>query len=347
MDPGLSAGRSRRLALLAAAVTLLPGCYYGHLARGQVDLLSRRVPIAEVLADPATDAALRSKLERALDARAFATRALGLPDNASYTSYADLGRPYAVWNVFAAPEFALEPHEWCYPFLGCLAYRGFYDRARADAAAAELREQGLDVHVAGIAAYSTLGWFDDPLLNTMAGEADAVAGTIFHELAHQVHFVDGDTAFNESFATFVEQEGLRRYLKDAPELVEQAARRQRWHADFVALMLGARARLEAVYAGPGSDADKRERKRAEFERLRADYAALRRAWRGEDDAATLAEANNALLLPFGLYHQWVPAFGRLFERQGGDWAAFYRAVGELAELDEPERVKRLEALTQP
>ena len=258
MDAGLT-----RLSLLAAAVALLPGCYYGHLARGQLDLLSKRVPIAEVLADPATDAALRRKLERALDARAFASRELGLPDNASYTSYADLGRPYAVWNVFAAPELALEPHEWCYPFLGCLAYRGFYDRARAEAAAAELKEQGLDVYVAGIPAYSTLGWFDDPLLNTMNGEEDALAGTIFHELAHQVHFVDGDTAFNESFATFVEQEGLRRYLKDAPELAAAAARRERWQEDFVALMLGARERLAAIYASEAPDADKRERKRAE------------------------------------------------------------------------------------
>ena len=341
MDAGLI-----RAAALAAAFTLLPGCYYGHLARGQFDLLSKRVPIAEVLADPATDAVLRRKLERALDARAFATRTLGLPDNASYTSYADLGRPYAVWNVFAAPELALEPHEWCYPFLGCLAYRGYYDRARAEAAAAELREQGLDVFVAGIPAYSTLGWFDDPLLNTMAGDEDAIAGTIFHELAHQVQFVDGDTAFNESFATFVEQEGLRRYLKDAPELAAQAARRQRWHAGFVALMLGARERLEQVYASDAPVADKRERKRAEFERLRADYTALRRAWRGDADTGTLENANNALLLPFGLYNTWVPAFERLFARERGDWRAFYRAVGDLAKLDEDERTARLEALAR-
>ncbi|MGH8481918.1 MAG: aminopeptidase, partial [Nevskiaceae bacterium] len=295
---------------------------------------------------PRTDAALRRKLERALDARAFATRELGLPDNASYTSYADLGRPYAVWNVFAAPELSLQPHEWCYPFLGCLAYRGFYDRGRADRAADALRARGLDVFVAGIPAYSTLGWFDDPLLSTMAGDDDAIAGSLFHELAHQVHFADGDTRFNESFATFVQQEGLRRYLKDAPELARQAARRQQWEADFVALMLAARERLEAVYASAAADAEKRERKRAEFERLRQEYAALRRAWRGEEEAdrGWIAGPNNAQLLPFGLYHAWVPAFARLFEQHGSDWPAFYRAVGELAELDPAERTRRLEPL---
>ena len=342
MDAGLIRG-----ALLAAAAALLPGCYYGHLVHGHLDLLSRRVPIAEVLADPATHPALRHKLERALDARAFASRELGLPDNGSYTTYADLGRPYAVWNVFATPELSLQPHDWCYPFLGCLAYRGYYDRGRADAAARELREAGLDVFVAGIPAYSTLGWFDDPLLSTMQGGEDAVAASIFHELAHQVHFVDGDTAFNESFATFVEQEGLRRYLKDAPELVQRASRRQRWEGDFVELMLAARERLAAVYASPAPDAEKRERKRAEFERLRQDYLALRRAWRGEDDAAGadwIAEPNNAQLLPFGLYHAHVPAFERLFERSGGDWKAFYRGVGELAKLDEEARRARLEQL---
>lgn len=342
MDAGL-----RRLAPLAAAAALLPGCYYGHLAQGQLDLLQRRVPIERILADPATDPQTRRKLERALDARAFATRELALPDNGSYKSYADLGRPYAVWNVFAAPELSLAPHEWCYPFLGCLAYRGYYDRARADAEAAKLRGQGLDVFVAGIAAYSTLGWFDDPLLSTVAGGEDAVAGTIFHELAHQVQFAGGDTAFNESFASFVEQEGLRRYLKQAPELAQQAARRLQWEADYRALMLGARARLEGVYASALPDAEKRGLKHAEFERLRQDYVALRRAWRGDTaDDGGLAEPNNAQLLPFGLYHAWVPAFARLFEQHGGDWKAFYRAVDELAKLDEDGRRQRLEALAR-
>jgi predicted aminopeptidase len=329
VDPGLIRG-----AALAAAVALLPGCYYGHLAGGQLELLSRRVPIARILADPAADPALKHKLERALDARAFASRELALPDNGSYTSYADLGRPYAVWNVFAAPELSLQAHEWCYLMVGCLAYRGYYERGRADAAAAELRGQGLDVFVAGIAAYSTLGWFDDPLLSTMGGGEDAIAGTLFHELAHQAHFADGDTAFNESYATFVEQQGLRRYLAGAPELAAAAAARWQRRDEFLAAVAQARARLEAVYAGTAPDEEKRRLKREELERLRQALG-----------LPPEAELNNARLLPYGLYHQWVPAFERLFEQQGGDWRAFHRAVGELARLDAEARRQRLAQLT--
>jgi predicted aminopeptidase len=341
VDAGLT-----RLALLAAATALLPGCYYGHLLKGQYELLSGREPIDQIVARPGTDPALRRRLERALDARRFASRELKLPDNGSYTTYADLGRSYAVWNVFAAPELSLEPHEWCYPFLGCLAYRGYYDPQRARDEADELREDGLDVMVSGIAAYSTLGWFDDPLLNTIGGTDDDLAGTIFHELAHQVEFAEGDTAFNESFASFVEQEGLKQYLKAAPELIGAARQRQQREGEFVALMLAARVRLEAVYAGAASDAAKREHKVAEFARLRSEYAALKQGWGGDTrfDGWMNGEPNNARLLPFGLYQAWVPAFEALFRRVGGDWKEFYREVGELADLDEDERQQRLEAL---
>lgn len=327
----MDAGLIRRLALAACAAPLLSGCYYGHLAWGQYELMSRREPIAELLARPGTDPALRRTLEAAQVARRFATRELGLPDNGSYTSYADLGRPYAVWNVFAAPELSLQAHEWCYPFLGCLAYRGYYDPARAQAVAQELAGQGLDVFVAGVKAYSTLGWFDDPLLNTVGDTEDAVAGTLFHELAHQVAFASGDTAFNESYASFVEQEGLRRYLAGAPALAEVALQRRERQAAFVARMLEARRRLEAIYAGPAPDAEKRRRKQVELERLRR-----------ETGLAPEAELNNARLLPYGLYQAWVPAFAALFREQGGDWQAFHARVRELAELDDAARQRRLE-----
>ena len=327
MDAGLA-----RAALLALAAVLLPGCYYGHLIGGQYDLLSRREPIERLVARPDTDPVLRARLERALAARRFAVAELGLPDNRSYTTYADLGRPYAVWNVFAAPELSLEAHEWCYLMVGCLAYRGYYDHARAEAEAGELRGEGLDAFVAGIPAYSTLGWFDDPVLNTMLGADDAdIAGSIFHELAHQVVFADGDTAFNESFATFVEQEGLRRYLRDAPELAQAAAARQQRESGRLALIASARARLEAVYASDAPDADKRERKRAELEQLRR-------------EAGLAVEPNNAFLLPFGLYHRWVSAFGALLGAQRGEWRLFYAEVRKLAELDAEERTRRLEGL---
>jgi predicted aminopeptidase len=341
----VDAGLARAL-LVATAAALLPGCYYGHLIGGQYDLLSRREPIDRLIARPDTDPALRRRLERALDARRFASRELKLPDNGSYTTYADLGRPYAVWNVFAAPELSLQGHEWCYPMLGCLVYRGYYDPRRAQSEADDLREEGFDVMVSGIAAYSTLGWFDDPLLNTIGGSDDDLAATIFHELAHQVEFADGDTAFNESFASFVEQEGLRQYLKAAPELVVAARERQRREDAFVALMLAARERLEALYAGSAPDDAKRAGKRAEFERLRREYEALRAGWGGDGrfDGWMTGELNNARLLPFGLYQAWVPAFAALFRQENGDWQRFYGRVKELAKLDEDERRMQLEAL---
>jgi predicted aminopeptidase len=334
---------SRALAAATAAV-LLTGCqvgYYAHLLRGQYELMSRRQPIEGVLRDPGTGAGLKQRLSRALEARRYATRELLLPENRSYTLYADLGRPYAVWNVYAAPELSLEPHEWCHVFTGCLAYRGYYSLERAREEAAHLGAQGLDVHVAGVPAYSTLGWFDDPVLNTIAGSEDELVATIFHELAHQRRFVAGDTAFNESFATFVEQEGMRRFLATAPELAAAAQRRQQRRARFVEVVLAARRRLEDVYAGEGSAGDKRARKAAELERLRAELSALDRATGGTGDAMPVP--NNAWLLPFGLYHAWVDAFAELFRTSGG-WERFYAAVDELAAMDPAQRRRRLEAL---
>ena len=344
MDAGLA-----RLALLAATAALLPGCYYGHLARGQYELLSKREPIADLVSNPATDPQLRRRLERAMAARRFASRELKLPDNGSYTSYVDVGRPYAVWNLFATPELSTRAHEWCYPFLGCLAYRGYYDPERALKEAEKMRAEGYDVYVAGIPAYSTLGWFDDPLLSTIGGSDDDLAGTIFHELAHQVEFTGGDTAFNESFASFVEEEGLRQYLKEAPELVAAARERQRRERAFARLMLGARARLDAIYTGDEPDARKRERKAAEFERMRREYQQFKAAWNtgGRYDGWMAGTPNNARLLPFGLYTQWVPAFEALFKQVKGDWPAFYREVEELADLDGDQRRQRLEALAPP
>lgn len=304
-------------------------------------MLSRREPIEGVLARADADRGLKAQLERALDARRFAVRELHLPDNGSYLQYADLGRPYALWNVFAAPEFSLAPKEWCYWLAGCFSYRGYYDPEAAQAAAAELRAAGLDVYVAGVPAYSTLGWFDDPVLNTVLATDDAIAGTIFHELAHQQEFVRDDTAFNESFASFVEEEGLRRYFAGEPALAAAAQRRRQREREFIALMLRTRAQLERLYASGLPPAEMRERKAAAFEALRA--------WDGEGNyAAWLAgELNNARLVPFGLYYEWVPAFAALFDRAGGDWVAFYREVARLAGLADEERRAALAALRGP
>lgn len=338
----------RRFALALAALGLA-GCqagYYSHLLRGQYELMSRREPIERVVARPGVDAQLKARLERALDARRFASEVLRLPDNGSYRQYADLKRPYALWNVFATPEFSLAPREWCYWLAGCFAYRGYYDLEAARAAAAALAEQGDDVHVAGVPAYSTLGWFDDPLLNTVLATEDGMAATLFHELAHQQVFVRGDTAFNESFATFVEEEGLRRYLAGLPALAASAQRRQRRAREFVALMLRARAELERLYASGLPASELRAPKADAFVQLRETYAAWKRSGDGDDayDGWMAGELNNAMLAPFGLYHEWVPSFAALFARAGGDWPAFYRAVEALAREKPDARRARLEAL---
>jgi predicted aminopeptidase len=339
---------------LLPLLVLLSGCsslgYYAQLAGGQWQLLRARQPVAQVLADPGQPVELRRRLQQAQDARAFASRQLALPDNRSYRLYADLGRPYVVWNLFATPEFSLAARTHCFPIAGCVAYRGYFDEQRARGAAALLRGEGLDTEVAGVPAYSTLGWFDDPLLAGMLAWNDQrLAGLIFHELAHQRLYRAGDTAFNESYARFVEEEGLRQWRR-ARGLPPPPAHLERQRDQFVALVMASRARLERLYARPLAATAMRAAKQAEFQRLRGEYAALRDGpWQGDGryDAWFARPLNNARLLPFGLYEQWVPAFAALFAEAGGDWPRFHAAVAELARHDAAERERRLAALQGP
>ena len=265
---------------------LLGGCstldYYAQMGRGHLQLLQQREPIDQVLADPARDAVLRQRLGLALQARRFASSQLGLPDNQSYRVYADIQRPVVLWNVFVTPEFSLAPELQCFPVAGCVAYRGYYDLSRARGAAALEQQAGMDSWIGGVEAYSTLGWFDDPILSSMLRRDDQqLAAVIFHELAHQQLYVSGDTAFNESFASFVEQEGLRQWLVSRAELSADplhACRRQQ----FSALVMQVRARLETVYASGLTPSEMRAAKQAEFARMRATYRQLRAA-RGPAD----------------------------------------------------------------
>ncbi|BCJ04339.1 aminopeptidase [Pseudomonas sp. AA27] len=339
-----------RLVPVALGV-LLSGCssvgYYGQLAEGQWQLLRARQPLDRVIEDPATSPVLRQRLSFAEKARAFASSQLKLPDNGSYRVYADLGRPYVVWNVFATPELSLQPVTHCFPIAGCVAYRGYYRQGAARGAAALMRQEGLDVYVGGVEAYSTLGWFDDPILSTMAGWGDErLATVIFHELAHQRFYVQDDTEFNESFASFVEQEGTRQWrAARGLAAIDEAGARQR--EQFTRLVLASRERLQAIYAGPLDEASKRAAKQAEFERLRREYREVRdRDWGGDRrfDAWIFAPLNNAKLLPFGLYDQWVPAFSQLFKDVGGDWLRFYQRVEELGRMPIDRRKAQLERL---
>ncbi|VVN95599.1 aminopeptidase [Pseudomonas fluorescens] len=332
---------------------LLNGCssvsYYSQLASGQWQLLRAREPVAEVIADPARDPTLRQHLMQSQEAREFASQHLHLPDNKSYRLYADIGRPFVVWNVFATTEFSLTPQNHCFPIAGCVAYRGYYSLGAARGEAALQRQQGMDVSIGGVEAYSTLGWFNDPIISSMMHWGDErLATLIFHELAHQRFYVQDDTEFNESFATFVEQEGTRQW-RAARGLPPDSGADVLQREQFIQLVLKTRTRLEQLYALPLSAERMRQRKAAEFERLRSEYRQLRDSeWAGATryDAWINAPMNNARLLPFGLYDQWVPAFAELFRQSGSDWPSFYAEVEKLGGLPLEQRKVALARLAR-
>ena len=326
--------------LLALAVTgLLAGCYVLEATRGQLDLNARRVPIERLLAAPETAPALRTRLELATRLRDFASRELGLPDNQSYRSYADVGRPFVVWNVFAAPEFGVDPRLWCFPVAGCVAYRGYFNERRAKDYALGLEAEGFDVAVTGVPAYSTLGHFADPVLNTMLRwDETELAALVFHELAHQLLYVPGDTAFNEAFASVVEAEGVRRWLEAAgrPEALAEYRARQARYREVAELASAARARLRTLYASGLAPAAMRTAKADEFARLRADYAARRATLAGYDWLFDDG-ANNARLLAVATYQDCVPALERQLAAVDGDLGRFYAAARALARLGRAAR----------
>lgn len=320
--------------------------YYSQSIAGQLQVLERRRPISTLLQDDATSAPLKAKLQRALEMRRFASEDLGLPDNGSYLSYADLERPYAIWNVFATPELSTELEQWCFPFAGCVQYRGYFSQSDAEAFAQSLRAKDYDSYVAGISAYSTLGWFDDPLLNTVINRSDArLAGLIFHELAHQQLYVKGDTAFNEGFATTVELEGVRRWLEregQGAKASEYLLSRKR-QRDFTALVIRTRDKLQRLYDSELDVATKRSRKQAIFEKMRDEYVLLKQDWGGYSGYDRWFEGaiNNAKLGAVSAYHDYVPLFQAQLARNGGDLPAFYAAVEQIAGAPKAERLARL------
>ena len=339
--------------VIVLSIAAAAGCssfgYYAQSIDGHFAMLRAARPIPEIVADPTTAETLRVRLQRAEEMRAFASRELGLPDNASYRSYADLQRPFVVWNVFAAPELSLELKQWCYPVVGCATYRGYFDRDLAESAASELRTEGYEVNVQGVPAYSTLGWFSDPLLNTFIGGTEGqVAGLIFHELAHQVAFVGGDTTFNESFATAVEREGVRRWLaangNDATRKA-YADFAQRRH-EFLNLLLQYRALLFQLYQSGESNEVKRDRKRRLFADLKHDYAQLKSIWGGFAgyDRFFAQDLSNAHLGSIGAYNDLVPAFDALLAQAAGDFPRFYDEVRLLAAMPKDQRDAALRGL---
>jgi predicted aminopeptidase len=351
-----AAGFIATLLLAGAAVCLGSGCsslgYYKQAAAGHLDLMNRARPVAEVIAEETTEAALRERLKLSQQMRDFAVAELALPDNDSYRRFADLERNAVVWNVVAAPELSRKLKTWCFPVVGCVGYRGYFDRAEADALAAQLKADGWEVSVYGVPAYSTLGWSNwvggDPLLNTFIRWPEGeLARLIFHELAHQLVYVDDDTTFNESFATAVERLGGARWLAAhaTPEAREAYAALDGRRQDFRALTARYRDKLVALYAGPGSDDQKRSAKASLMASLRSEYEALKRErWGGfAGYDGWFDRANNAAFGVQAAYNELVGDFERLFEASGSDFARFYDAVKALAALPKDQRRASLQS----
>lgn len=338
--------------LCVAGFVLAPaGCatlgYYGQSLNGHFSLMAKREPIDTLVEADDTAQSLRSKLTRAQQVRQYASEELGLPDNASYTSYVQLDRPYVVWNVIATPEFSLEPRQWCFIVVGCVNYRGYYNEQSAVAYAQKLRARGDDVMVAGATAYSTLGWFEDPVLSTMLDQPDHyLVAVIIHELAHQQVYIKNDSAFNEAFAMTVEQEGVQRWYLDngtARELQSYEASLRQEQA-FIELVLGTRDSLDTLYSKQMDGTAMRAQKAAIFAALREDYARNRSRLGDGYEKWFAQDLNNANLALVATYHARVEAFQELLRRNGGDLRAFYEQVEALGELPPAEREVRLNGL---
>ena len=337
--------RGRLIGILLFLLTI-SGCtqldYYAQSVRGQLDIWRREKPMQDVIDDTVSPQALRDKLALALKAREFASAELGLPQNQSYRRYADLRRPFVVWNVFAAPEFSTQPVQWCFVMAGCVNYRGYFSKADAEAFAAEAGAQGNDVHVGGVPAYSTLGWFADPVLNTIVNyPAVELARIIFHELSHQVVYVKDDSVFNESFAVAIEREGLRRWLAKYGSAQDRQVfeKKQGYRADFIALVQTYRERLAALYKQRIAADAMRASKQQLFDDMQRDYSKLKASWGGFSgyDRWFAQKPNNAMLASVSIYTQRVPAFEAMLREHGGDLPGFFMAVKALARLDKAAR----------
>lgn len=342
------------LALVAAALAgaCATPAYYAQAVGGQWELWRKARPIAEIRDDANAAPALKNTLATVERIRAFASSDLALPANGSYTRYADLRRPYVVWNVFAAAALSTELKEWCFPIAGCVGYRGYFAEQDAKSLAAELRNQGYDVYVGGVPAYSTLGWFDDPVLNTFTHYPETeIARLIFHELAHQLTYVEDDSEFNESFASAVETVGVERWLAHHGSPAKQAAfdRAQRYRQDFSRLVLKYRDRLQSLYESNLSSVEKLHSKTLALSELKDEYQRIKqKQWNGYRgyDRWFDQDINNATLASIGLYNRLVPAFRALLAENGDDLPRFYAAVKRLGALPKDARQVRLAALLE-
>lgn len=346
--------KAKQVSKILFAVFLMASClqcrslpYYDQAIDGQMEIMRNREPISELLADPETPPRLRKKLIFIQSVREFAEKELHLPADDHYLSYVALDRPYVVWNVFAAQEFSMIPKTWCFPIVGCVAYRGYFAEEDARHFGDSLKQAGYDVYIGGAIAYSTLGWFDDPVLSTFISLSEPdTAALIFHELAHGILYVKDDTAFNESFATAVAQEGLRRWQISAndPTGYEKWLAKRGLRRKFTALISKYKDRLEELYESELPPAVKREHKSAVFTQMKTEFGLLKTAHSGMAayNAWFNYPLNNAQLISVSTYHNWVPAFSRMLSESDGNLEKFYQICGQLAKKEPEERNRILE-----
>jgi len=354
---------------LAAMLLAVSGCqtigFYAQAAKGQYQILAHKKSIDKLIADPETPATLRDKSKLVEQLRDFAKDQLQLPVDGDYLKYVDVHRPYVVWNVRATPQFSLQPRTWWYPLVGSLEYRGYFSEHGATNYAARIAKKGDDVYVDGVEAYSTLGWFKDPVLNTFIGLSEPeLAEVIFHELGHRRVFARGDTDFNEAYATTVGQEGARRWLRASGKtnLLEKYTVAIHRNDQFVHLIMSTREQLEKVYGDtldkdgkvkaakipPLPPAQLQEQKQRVFANLRSHYEQLKASWggyKGYDDWFS-RELNNAQLNTIANYYDFLPAFQRLLDLNGGNMEKFYSAVERLSKMDKDQRHQALRNLAK-
>ncbi|MBF0134762.1 MAG: aminopeptidase [Magnetococcus sp. DMHC-1] len=344
---------ARRIVLMAVVGLLMSGCstvhYYLQAIGGEIDLLARRQSVAELLEDPNTPAHLRERLLLAKKATDFAVNDLALQPTGSFRSYADLGRPYVVWGVYATPVFSLQPVTWCFPIVGCMTYRGFFSETDARRSGQELAEQEKDVYITGAPAYSTLGWFDDPLLNTFLDWPEPwLVGLIFHEMAHATLYISDDTTFNESYAEAVGQIGIERWLQQAGKhsVLEKYHRHLQRRSQCLHLIQKTRTLLGVVYASQRTPSEMQAVKSRILAASRASWQRLAAAWGGSGECAAwfTPELNNAQLVALTTYNRWVPAFLSLLAREGGSMPQFHQAARKLGNLPPNERLDQLQQL---
>ena len=331
---------------------LLGGCadmgYYWHSARGHLAVMQQRVDIDDLLADGTTDTALRERLLLVKEIRRFSVERLQLPQNDSYLSYVELDRSWLIKNLFAAPEFSTRLHQWCYPIIGCASYRGYYDEERLADYVEELEARGLEVYTGRVSAYSTLGWFDDPVLSSFIDWPDhRLAGLLFHELTHQQIYIDDDTTFNESLASAVQQVGTELWLESREQFgeLERMARWLDYRAAVIGLIEATRARLQTLYATDASDADKRRDKQGVFDQARSEHSRLA-AQHGISGGYTdwfAGEMNNAKIGSVAAYNSHLPAFINMIRAHGNDFERFYRYAASVGKLDKGRREQCLAA----